>query len=111
MEIIGEKDLHHYKIPPLSLQILLENAIKHNVITRARPLYIHIMVDHVEKQVVVVNNLQRKPVVDCTGKGLLHMEKKFQLMDLPQMKIVESSSNFSVTVPIIKAHEYESINH
>ncbi|WP_343307621.1 histidine kinase [Chitinophaga niabensis] len=111
LEIIGENDLNHYKIPPLSLQILLENAIKHNVITRARPLYIQIHVDHLAKQVTVVNNLQRKPVVDCTGKGLLHMEKKFRLMNLPDIKIEEAPDTFSVTVPLIKAHEYESINY
>lgn len=110
LEIANAGKTMDYEVPPLSLQLLLENAIKHNIITKARPLYIHVEFDYMNKVVTVRNNLQRKIQLVKTGKGLNHLSKKFELMNLPEVFIEENNEakEFSVTIPFIKSPEYES---
>jgi hypothetical protein len=98
-------------VPPLSLQLLLENAVKHNVITNARPLYIQITLDGNRQEMTMTNNLQRKANAVRTGKGLSHLKKKFHLLGFPDIVIHENAAHFTVSVPFIKSREYESVNH
>jgi sensor histidine kinase YesM len=94
-----------FVLPPLSLQILLENAVKHNVITSARPLQIRIQVDPGKKQLTVTNNLQLKNEVARNGKGLAHLKKKFELLNLSGIDIMGNGSIFSVTFPLMEVSE------
>jgi LytS/YehU family sensor histidine kinase len=94
-------DLDKYLISPLSLQILLENAVKHNIITRARPLNIRIELDHINRQITVRNNLQhRTEGVQSTGKGLDHLRRKLELLGLPPMTIRRTEQDFTVSIPL-----------
>lgn len=108
LEAPDQEEMDQYVIPPLSLQILLENAVKHNIITRERPLYISIQFDPSLKQLVVSNNLQHKPQVFNTGLGLIHLKKKFELLHISPLIIDNSANKFSVTLPLLKSYKYES---
>lgn len=111
LDVSGDKDVGSLKIPPLSLQMLLENAVKHNVITKASPLFITVKIDALAGRAVVSNNLQRKRAAVSTGKGLSHLKEKLRLLDLPDMHIHETADIFSVTIPVLKPLSYESTDH
>jgi sensor histidine kinase YesM len=106
LEICDESFMENYQLPPLSLQILIENAVKHNIITRDKPLYIKIEFQPALKQVVVSNNLQKKSQAFSSGHGLMHLKKKFDLMHMPEVKIREEKNIFLVTVPLSKLNTY-----
>lgn len=99
------------RIPPLTLQLLVENAVKHNVIRASRPLTIFIL-STVEGQLMVRNNLQKKNLtagaenIESTHVGLTNILTKYQLLseyraDLPQPLIESNHEFFTVTLPLI----------
>lgn len=110
VEYTGDRD-EPFQIPPLTLQILLENAVKHNVVTRAKPLHISLRIDADNEEVVVRNNLQRKDEFQRIGMGLKHLHKKFELCGLREVRIREDKEYFTVTIPLIKSGKYESVDH
>jgi hypothetical protein len=88
------------KIVPLSLQLLLENAVKHNVVTSSKPLYIKVY----EKNgvLVVENNLQEKQVVKkSSGVGLQNIKQRYGILTDRQVEIAKSNSDFSVRLPLL----------
>lgn len=88
------------KIVPLSLQLLLENAVKHNVVTNARPL--HISVVEKDGSLYVNNNLQEKQVVKkSSGVGLQNIRQRYGILTEKQVKINKTESTFSVQLPIL----------
>lgn len=95
-------DSTDFQIPPLSLQILIENAVKHNTITKEKPLYITIRLLSEEGAMIVENNYQPKQGIQATGHGLQHLKKKFQLLSMPDMSIVNNGKTFLVNFPLIK---------
>lgn len=100
-----------YEVPPLSLQILIENAVKHNAITRVKPLTISISIDEEEQRVIVENNLQSKNARLKSGHGLTHLKKKFELMGLPKVEVLKNDNSFIVSIPLAKKHRYESVDY
>jgi hypothetical protein len=99
------------QVPPLCLQILLENAVKHNVITQARPLHVRIVIDPENRTISITNNLQRKENSSGSGRGLAHLIKKFDLVSLKGMHILEQDGKFQVDLPMVKMKEYESADY
>ena len=90
----------HYKIAPVTLQNLIENAIKHNIIDMASPLVIDIYVDH--EYLVVANNLQKKKVVETSNKkGLDQFCSLYKFLTDRPVLIDESGDRFSVSIPLI----------
>lgn len=88
------------KIIPLSLQLLLENAVKHNVVTAERPL--HIKVAEKDGMLVVSNNLQEKQVVKkSSGVGLQNIRQRYGILTDKQVDIEKSASEFSVRLPML----------
>ena len=65
-------------LPPLSLQVLLENAIKHNIVNQAKPLRIDVFCEG--SFLLVKNNLQPKISGHSTGLGLKNLEKRYALI-------------------------------
>ncbi len=92
---------YHRALPPLSLQMLAENAIKHNVITREMPLSLHIVVDG--NAILVKNNLQRKSGVVSTGKGLNNIAGRYAIFTTRKPEIKEENNWFSVSLPLLEA--------
>jgi sensor histidine kinase YesM len=90
------------KIPPLTVQILIENAVKHNVMLKEQPLKIEIIC-YGNKQLIVKNNVQRKMAkVNSTQVGLQNVASKYQLLNQPDIIVRENEKEFIVTVPLIE---------
>ena len=88
------------KVVPLSLQLLLENTIKHNVVSEQKPLHIRIYIEN--NYVIVENNLQKKEVLqDRRGVGLQNIINRYGLISERKMHIEESSGFFKVKIPIL----------
>lgn len=88
------------KIVPLSLQLLLENAVKHNVVTSERPL--HIKVFEENGMLVIANNLQEKQVVNkSTGVGLQNIRQRYGLLTKRQVAIDQTATEFKVFLPML----------
>ena len=88
------------KIVPLSLQLLLENAVKHNVVTSSKPL--HIKVFEQEGMLVVNNNLQEKQVVKkSSGVGLQNIKQRYDILTDREVVIEKTTAEFSVALPML----------
>ncbi|MGD2035284.1 MAG: histidine kinase [Bacteroidales bacterium] len=93
-------------IVPLGLQMLIENAIKHNVISDDKPLDIEMGTDG--DSIYVKNNLQRKSSVDNTNRvGLENLVKRYEYLSDIQVQIIESESQFEVRIPLLKTDKDE----
>ena len=89
------------RIVPLSLQILMENAIKHNIVSSDKPLRIEVTA--LNGKLVVSNNLQRKNQVnESTGIGLDNIRNRYKLLGNDQVEVTENGSNFTVSIPLIE---------
>ncbi len=89
------------KIVPLSLQILMENAIKHNIVSAEKPLHINVFAEN--GSLVVSNNLQIKNQVnESTGIGLDNIRNRYKLLSEKPVKVTESGINFTVSIPLIE---------
>ena len=86
LTVEGAGPYEHYLIPPLTLQMLLENAVKHNIILPDQPLYIRIETRE-DGKLIVQNNLQRKKSRVLSNRvGLANIVTKYKLLgegDLP----------------------------
>lgn len=91
-------------LPPLTLQLLVENAVKHNIVSPKRPLHISITVDE-QGRLVIQNTLQRKVTRPgdglSNGVGLTNIVAKYQMLRLPQPSIEESPEQFTVRLPLL----------
>ena len=88
-------------IAPLTIQILLENAIKHNRISKSHPLEIDIYVDGTNS-VVVKNNLQKRNVIEKSTKtGLANIKKRYAYFGYDSIKVKTTGDNFLVAIPLL----------
>ncbi|TDT50696.1 histidine kinase [Maribacter spongiicola] len=88
------------KIVPLSLQLLLENAVKHNVVTSSKPLHIRIYEE--DDYLYVVNNLQEKQVVKkSSGVGLQNIRQRYAILTKKEMQIFKTNKEFKVRLPML----------
>ncbi|MGG9962955.1 sensor histidine kinase [Ferruginibacter sp. SUN106] len=88
------------KIVPLSLQILMENAIKHNIVSSDKPLHIDVFTEN--GSLVISNNLQMKNQVnESTGIGLENIRNRYKLLSDAPVKVTENETNFTVSIPLI----------
>mgnify|MGYP005990433929 CR=1 FL=1 len=89
------------KVVPLSLQLLLENAVKHNIVNSNKPL--HITIYEENGFLVVENNLQIKQVVksSSSGVGLSNIKQRYGLLTNKKVSIIESKELFKVALPML----------
>ncbi len=88
------------KVVPLSLQLLLENAVKHNVVTSSKPL--HIKIYEEDGNLVVLNNLQLKQIVKkSTGVGLDNIKQRYQLLTNRKVIINQEAESFAIAIPML----------
>ena len=100
IDINVDEKFYHYSLPPLSLQILVENAIKHNIISLKKPLKINIFIKD-DKFVVVENNLQLKMDVDSTNTGLLNIKNRYKFLSADNIHISDENDKFTVELPLL----------
>ncbi len=95
-------ELKEDMIAPLTLQLLIENAVKHNVISRNKPLTIRVYAE--EDRLVVLNNLQKKEVHEFSSElGLKNIQSRYQFLSNQKVEIIENETEFKVRIPLIKA--------
>lgn len=88
------------KVVPLSLQLLLENTIKHNTVSESKPLHIKITVEG--NYLMVQNNLQKKEVLQARkGVGLENIVNRYGILTKRNVLIDESATAFKVKIPIL----------
>ena len=88
------------KVVPLALQLLLENAVKHNQVTPSKKL--HITISEENGMLVVTNNVQQKQYLkESTGVGLQNIRDRYALLTNKPIIINESRKEFSVAIPIL----------
>jgi sensor histidine kinase YesM len=88
------------KVVPLSLQLLLENCIKHNVVSSSKPLHIKISIE--DNQLVVENNWQKKEVLsEGKGVGLQNIVNRYGLLTERKVSIIQDEKTFKVYLPIL----------
>lgn len=94
-----KKEFH---IVPLSLQLLIENAVKHNIISNKRPLKISIR-KGMNGSLLVSNNYQPKTQkMPSTGTGLNNIKDRYQLLSEQEMDIIQTQDKFTVSIPLIE---------
>ena len=86
------------QIIPVSLQLLVENALKHNITTTNNPLYIKIEIT--DEWVIISNNLQLRGSVDKGGVGLKNLQNQYALYD-KKIDIEQTEREFIVKIPYI----------
>ena len=97
-----DPDYEEYKIIPLSLQLLVENAIKHNIITAKQPLTVTVYSDE-NNGITVSNKIQpKKDVTTGTGIGLSNLSERYRLLTKKEIEISNTEVYFSVRIPIFK---------
>jgi sensor histidine kinase YesM len=91
---------YEYEILPVSLQLLVENAIKHNMATAEKPLTIHIYLE--DGYIVVINNIQKMATqIVSTKIGLKNLSERVRLVTGKEIIISESEEKFIVKVPLM----------
>lgn len=88
------------RIPFMSLQTLIENAVKHNMLSKAKPLKIHI--ESIGDHIIVSNNLQiRNDVRDSGKQGLSYLQSTYAYFGSQSFKFGENGSTYQVTLPLL----------
>jgi streptogramin lyase len=87
-------------IPPMTLQILMENAVKHNIISREQNLFIKIYQE--DNYLIVENSFQpKRKTEESTGIGLENISKRYRLLTEKDIVISQTENLFSVKLPVI----------
>jgi sensor histidine kinase YesM len=89
-------------VAPLALQMLIENAIKHNIVSSEDPLLISI--HEVDNNIVVENNIQKKSTLGepSSGMGLENICNRYQFLTNQKVEIIKSEDKFTVKLPVIR---------
>ena len=102
MKIRIPDDHPEYYILPFAIQTLVENAVKHNIASRQKPLKLTIWMTEAES-VIVENNLQRRQDIrPGNGLGLSNLNERYWLMFRENIKIQADDAVFRVEIPLIK---------
>ncbi|WP_111668841.1 sensor histidine kinase [Algoriphagus litoralis] len=91
-----------FLLPPLSLQLLLENAIKHNEASQDHPLFIHIL--QKDQELWISNSFQPKSTVkdDSPGIGLSNIRMRYMLLSDRQIEVAQNENEFLVKLPLLR---------
>jgi two-component system, LytTR family, sensor kinase len=106
---IDESIIQNSYIPPASLQLLIENAVKHNKFTTETPLQIHLFND--KNHLIVKNNINlRDDIFDSTNQGLENLTQRYSYFSDEAVSITINETDFIVSMPILTKTDYERFN-
>lgn len=97
VEISGEESKGF--IPPLAIQLLVENAVKHNVVSQSKPLILKIEIRRYD--IVIENTINKKRHTDSTGIGLSNLKARYKYLSNAPMDVIEEDGIFKVILPIL----------
>jgi len=97
-----EKDALFKMIPPLTVQLLMENAIKHNIISEKRPLIVDVTSDG--QSIKVCNSLNERPTdqTEVPGSGLDNIRNRYAYFSDELITVNKTEQEFCVTIPMIE---------
>ncbi len=97
---LKEADLKNFQIAPLTLQLLCENAVKHNAISSETPLIIEIFIQG--DQLVVKNNINKKLTPEIgAGMGLQNIQNRYLHLSKKELRIEKNDKEFAVYIPLL----------
>lgn len=97
-------------LPPLSLQVVLENAIKHNVVNDTKPL--HIEITNEANTLIITNNIQPKmSKANSTGLGLKNLLKRYAMISKFEPSFTVDTKFYIAKLPLINAETHECTNN
>lgn len=100
VKILIPQEAQERLLPPISLQLLIENAIKHNVISREKPLHITLTAN--QETLTVHNNLQPKQQwEESTGVGLENIKARYSILSILTIQVSKTHEGFSVSLPLL----------
>ncbi|HMJ67317.1 MAG TPA: histidine kinase [Cyclobacteriaceae bacterium] len=101
LRVVLEIDSADARVAPLVLQMLVENAIKHNIISSEQPLNIRIYGE--AEKIVVENNIQRKKVLpeDSKGIGLENIKRRYVFLSDRRIEVTSDDRAFTVKLPVL----------
>lgn len=109
MKIEVDKKYESYLLPSLSLQLLIENAVKHNIVSKQLPLVIDIFTT-AGNRLIVNNNLQLKHIKAPSNKvGLENIQSKYALLENAGFQVMEDDKNFTVVLPLLWSKTSENM--
>jgi PAS domain S-box-containing protein len=108
VEINIDKANYDFQILPIAIQLIIENAIKHNTFSKAQPLRIQIFVDD-EQRLNIVNNLNlRETKFVSTGVGLENIKRRYALVSDQQPEFLKTEEQFIARLPLLKLEKTET---
>jgi LytS/YehU family sensor histidine kinase len=107
IQINIEKSFYDYQILPIAIQLLIENAIKHNTFSKLEPLRIELTVDN-EANLIISNNLNlRETKFISTGVGLENIKRRYVLVSDKHPEFSQTEAHFVAKLPLLKPDKYE----
>ena len=100
LKLACKGEIAHAMVPPLAVQLLVENAIKHNVISQAKPLQIDILLT--KGEVRVSNKVNKKNLLDSSGIGLKNLSERYSYLSKIPVVIEDKEDEFSVRLPLLE---------
>lgn len=111
--INGElESVGNYYIPPLSMQMLIENVIKHNIVSSSQPMTIDIELQK-DGYIEVSNKLQlKRQNIQSTGVGLDNIRSRYKVLSEKEVTVKENEDTFTVKLPLLSfSNTHESTHH
>ena len=89
-------------VAPMVIQLLIENAIKHNVISKQKPLRVSISASERDGYLTVTNNLQLKSSTERSSRiGLSNIQKRYDFLTGKKIEVINDENHFKVNIPLI----------
>lgn len=97
-----DKKYEEWLLPPLTLQLLIENAVKHNSLQKENPLEIELTLTTGNRLMIQNTIVKRESSVESMGFGLQNINTRYKMLQLPEITIQKDDQYFTVIIPLIE---------